>query len=91
MFITKRQLISLIAIALLVGSLPLVWQIDDVRAEQASADRDAGPVANRVSVADYDGDGIPDSSDICPTRPETTNGVEDDDGCPEVVATTGAS
>lgn len=32
---------------------------------------------------DSDGDGIPDSMDKCPMDPETFNGREDDDGCPE--------
>jgi hypothetical protein len=40
---------------------------------------------------DYDGDGLPDDRDVCPTRPETVNGFQDGDGCPDVVATTGAS
>ncbi|MCV0412095.1 thrombospondin type 3 repeat-containing protein, partial [Nitrosarchaeum sp.] len=37
---------------------------------------------------DTDGDGIPDSSDSCPTDPETINGFEDSDGCPDVVPPT---
>ncbi|HUJ63158.1 MAG TPA: OmpA family protein [Kofleriaceae bacterium] len=32
---------------------------------------------------DRDGDGIPDRLDRCPDQPETVNGIEDDDGCPE--------
>lgn len=40
---------------------------------------------------DYDSDGIPDDRDVCPTRPETVNGFQDGDGCPDVVTTTGAS
>lgn len=32
---------------------------------------------------DTDGDNIPDIDDKCPTEPETRNGEEDDDGCPE--------
>ena len=41
---------------------------------------------------DFDGDGISDASDRCPTRPETANGFQDGDGCPDVVqTTTGAS
>lgn len=32
---------------------------------------------------DTDGDGIVDALDACPTMPETVNGVDDDDGCPE--------
>ncbi len=33
---------------------------------------------------DSDGDGIPDSQDLCPTIPETYNGIQDTDGCPEI-------
>lgn len=33
---------------------------------------------------DRDGDGIPDRADACPDEAETVNGVEDDDGCPDV-------
>ncbi|MFB6179691.1 MAG: thrombospondin type 3 repeat-containing protein [Halorientalis sp.] len=40
---------------------------------------------------DYDGDGIPDSVDQCPRRPERFNGFQDRDGCPDIVATSGAS
>lgn len=32
---------------------------------------------------DRDGDGIPDSKDLCPDTPENMNGIEDVDGCPE--------
>lgn len=32
---------------------------------------------------DSDNDGIPDSSDSCPTQPETFNGYNDSDGCPD--------
>ena len=35
--------------------------------------------------ADSDGDGIPDARDKCPHDPETVNGFEDEDGCPDVV------
>jgi outer membrane protein OmpA-like peptidoglycan-associated protein len=38
---------------------------------------------------DNDGDGFPDNVDKCPNDPETVNGFEDDDGCPDVRATTG--
>ena len=34
---------------------------------------------------DTDGDGIPDASDVCPTQPETVNGYQDADGCPDTV------
>ena len=36
-----------------------------------------------VDDADTDGDGIPDRLDRCPKEPETVNGIEDADGCPE--------
>ena len=32
---------------------------------------------------DTDGDTIPDIKDSCPTEPETFNGYEDEDGCPD--------
>lgn len=32
---------------------------------------------------DSDGDGIPDSRDQCPDQPETYNGYQDGDGCPD--------
>jgi OOP family OmpA-OmpF porin len=35
--------------------------------------------------ADSDGDGIADAHDACPHDPETVNGFEDEDGCPDVV------
>ncbi|MCA9659779.1 MAG: hypothetical protein KC486_15660 [Myxococcales bacterium] len=31
---------------------------------------------------DFDGDGIPDRDDACPTEPEVYDGGRDDDGCP---------
>lgn len=36
-----------------------------------------------LAEQDSDGDGIPDARDRCPNEPETFNGVEDTDGCPE--------
>ena len=33
--------------------------------------------------ADRDHDGIPDAADACPDDPETVNGVQDEDGCPD--------
>ena len=34
-------------------------------------------------VADRDKDGVPDEVDACPDAPETQNGFEDGDGCPD--------
>jgi OOP family OmpA-OmpF porin len=36
-----------------------------------------------ASEPDRDKDRIPDSRDRCPDQPETYNGVDDDDGCPD--------
>lgn len=36
-------------------------------------------------LTDTDGDGIEDTADTCPNEPETQNGYEDTDGCPDVV------
>jgi len=92
---THKQRITVVAIVVLVVTVPLLWGIDDVRASQASEQKQSdlvdGTVSTRQAPADYDGDGIDDAADRCPTRPETTNGFQDTDGCPDVVATTGAS
>ncbi len=34
-------------------------------------------------IGDKDGDGIPDNVDKCPNEPETYNGFQDEDGCPD--------
>ena len=45
---------------------------------------DAGPPdPESAEAVDGDGDGIPDFKDKCPNEPETYNGVQDDDGCPD--------
>ena len=38
----------------------------------------------RLDPTDSDGDGILDACDRCPTQPENLNGVNDEDGCPDV-------
>jgi OOP family OmpA-OmpF porin len=44
----------------------------------------AGPVENHgCPWPDSDGDGILDKDDKCPTQPETKNGYQDEDGCPD--------
>lgn len=92
---THKQRISVVAIVVLVVAVPVLWQIGDVRATQATEKTQADivdqTVSERRTPADYDGDGINDTTDQCPTRPETTNGFQDADGCPDVVETTGAS
>lgn len=41
----------------------------------------------KQKTVDSDGDGIPNSIDMCPTNPETFNGHKDKDGCPDKVLT----
>jgi outer membrane protein OmpA-like peptidoglycan-associated protein len=36
-------------------------------------------------INDRDGDGIPDDLDKCPDQPEDYNGVQDEDGCPDIL------
>ncbi|MFD1633102.1 hypothetical protein ACOZ4L_12165 [Haloplanus ruber] len=95
MSLTHKQRITVVAIVVLVVAVPALWQIGDVRATQATANAQSNladqTVSERQAPADYDGDGIDDSADECPTRAETDNGFQDADGCPDVVETTGAS
>ncbi|MDG5778342.1 hypothetical protein VB773_19560 [Haloarculaceae archaeon H-GB2-1] len=92
---THKQRITIVAIVVLVAAVPVLWQVGDVRATQATEEKQSDlinqTVSTRQAPSDYDGDGINDSTDKCPTRPETTNGFQDSDGCPDIVATTGAS
>lgn len=91
----ERQLVTVAALVVLVATIAVTWQIADVRAAQVEQKRAADLVADQVetrqALGDYDGDGIEDSTDRCPTRPETKNSFRDGDGCPDIVATTGAS
>jgi OOP family OmpA-OmpF porin len=36
-----------------------------------------------IKPGDRDGDGYPDADDSCPDQPETWNGYDDNDGCPD--------
>ncbi|MEI6426060.1 MAG: PKD domain-containing protein [Candidatus Absconditabacteria bacterium] len=44
----------------------------------------SGNTAILNSFLDSDNDGIPDNQDLCPLLPETYNGIQDTDGCPEI-------
>lgn len=92
---THKQRITVVAIVVLVMAVPALWQIGDVRAIQTNEEKQSDlvdrSVSSRQAPTDYDDDGINDSTDRCPTRPESTNGFQDADGCPDVVETTGAS
>ncbi|KIG17247.1 Outer membrane lipoprotein omp16 precursor [Enhygromyxa salina] len=48
---------------------------------------EAGVEPDGCPIRDQDGDGIPDSIDACKTQPETDNGFEDEDGCPDELPT----
>jgi outer membrane protein OmpA-like peptidoglycan-associated protein len=47
--------------------------------------KEAGVAPDGCPVRDTDGDGIMDDVDKCPKEPETKNGYEDTDGCPDEV------
>ncbi len=44
-----------------------------------------GPAPSGCPTSDTDGDGKLDDVDACPQEPETFNGFEDDDGCPDAM------
>lgn len=92
---THKQRITVVAIVVLVVAMPALWQIGQIRAAQETEEKQADlvnqTVQERQATEDYDGDGIADSKDTCPTRPETENDFQDSDGCPDIVETTGAS
>jgi hypothetical protein len=62
---------------------------DDAAASDAAKKKGDGvkpPVATPPVApvpADGDGDGVDDAQDKCPAAPETKNGVDDADGCPD--------
>lgn len=91
----REVAVTLGALLVLGAVVPVTVAIGDVRerraTEQQRDDLVDTQVATRQAPEDYDGDGAPDNRDDCPTRPETENGFQDGDGCPDVVATTGAS
>lgn len=57
------------------------WDIPD----QDACPDDPGVAPDGCPIADTDGDGFLDPDDQCPEEPETVNGYEDDDGCPDEV------
>lgn len=50
---------------------------DDACPQEAGVEPDGCP------IRDTDGDGFLDPDDTCPQEPETVNGFEDEDGCPD--------
>jgi outer membrane protein OmpA-like peptidoglycan-associated protein len=65
------------------GELRVVRARDGAtKEEDADADGEAGEGRPQ---GDTDGDGLPDADDRCPTVPETRNGYQDEDGCPDEI------
>ena len=50
---------------------------------QFTAPKETAISDNELIENDSDGDGINDNQDSCPSQPETVNGYEDSDGCPD--------
>ena len=63
---------------------------DGVADELDLCPEDPGPGDPDGCPPDSDHDGIPDYRDKCPTQPETLNGYQDDDGCPDSAPGKGA-
>jgi len=55
-----------------------------MKTAEAAPPEIAEPPPPKAASADSDGDGVPDEADKCPDQPETKNGYEDEDGCPEL-------
>ncbi|UCH87325.1 MAG: hypothetical protein JSU97_02745 [Dehalococcoidia bacterium] len=73
------------------GSFPDIQQFSvDVQpitvSETDPADNTAENYVSVDSDPDVDGDTIPNADDNCPFDPENFNGIEDEDGCPEMDA-----
>lgn len=78
----RRQIPSLLAIEA-PATLALLERRVPSRAGASGA---PSTTAAQEPPPDRDGDGIPDSGDKCADEPETINGLEDADGCPDQAA-----
>ena len=56
---------------------------DGILVPEDKCPTEKGVAPDGCPVLDKDGDGIPDNVDKCPDQPETKNGFEDADGCPD--------
>src|SRR5689334_9187981 len=70
-----------------VANITLLKSSDftSVETSVSSDGRVDGGGSRSGSRKDSDGDGIPNTSDGCPTQKETVNGYQDNDGCPDTV------
>lgn len=70
-------------------STPVPHAVAEREAREFSTDESARAVADIDSAPlppeDSDDDGVPDPIDACPTLPESRNGYEDADGCPDAI------
>ncbi len=56
---------------------------DGFKDDQDKCPDEAGVAPDGCPIRDKDHDGIPDDKDKCPDKPETMNGFQDEDGCPD--------
>jgi len=56
---------------------------DGILVPEDKCPTEKGVAPDGCPIADKDGDGIPDAQDKCPDQPETKNGYQDADGCPD--------
>ncbi|HEX3777837.1 MAG TPA: thrombospondin type 3 repeat-containing protein, partial [Polyangiaceae bacterium] len=56
---------------------------DGIPVPEDKCPNEKGVAPDGCPAPDRDGDGIPDAVDKCPDKPETKNGYEDEDGCPD--------
>ena len=56
---------------------------DGVTGDADACPNEAGDMPNGCPNPDPDGDGIQGAADTCPKEPETKNGFQDTDGCPD--------
>jgi OOP family OmpA-OmpF porin len=56
---------------------------DGIPLPQDKCPNEKGVAPDGCPAPDKDGDGIPDAVDKCPDKPETKNGYQDEDGCPD--------
>ncbi|MCA9672083.1 MAG: OmpA family protein [Myxococcales bacterium] len=58
---------------------------DGVRDDKDKCPKVPAKTPDGCPPPDRDKDGIPDAQDKCPDQPETKNGFQDEDGCPDTV------
>jgi len=81
----RIQVIGAVGKAKIGGVVQERGEVDVTKACTSGA---AAAVTPIVQDPDRDGDEFVDSVDKCPDEPETINGFEDDDGCPDTIPET---